>query len=132
MLAKRYMDDILIFSTKNIDVNTTLQRCYTEPLKLEDTQNDTFLETTFKIVDNKIQHWLKNENHLHQTKVWRYAHFHSNMAFKQKKAVLQACLRKVHLAASDNAHRRASAIQKLQEFGKLQYPYKLLWTICTT
>ena len=132
MLAKRYMDDILIFSIKNIDVNTILQRCYTEPLKLEDTQNDTFLETTFKIVDNKIQHWLKNENHPHQTKVWRYAHFHSNMAFKQKKAVLQACLRKVHLAASDNAHRRASAIQKLQEFGKLQYPYKLLWTICTT
>ena len=132
MLAKRYMDDVLIFSIKYLDVNTPLQECYNKPLTLEETKNDTFLETSFKIVNNKIQHWLKNENDHQQHKVWRYAHFHSNMAFKQKKAVLQACLRKVHLAASDNHHRRKSAIQKLQEFGRLQYPYKLLWTLCTT
>ena len=33
--------------------------------------------------------------------------------------------------ASDNGVLYTSAVQKLQEFGRLQYPYKLLWRMCT-
>ena len=75
----------------------------------------------------------KNENQPGQAaKVWRYAHFHSHIAFNQKRAVLKACLQKIHKMASDNRVLYTSAVQKLQEFGRLQYPYKLLWRMCTT
>ena len=54
------------------------------------------------------------------------------MAHNQKKAVLKACLQKLYKMASNNAVLHTSAVQKLQEFGRLEYPYKLLWTLCTT
>ena len=54
------------------------------------------------------------------------------MAFDQKKAVLKACLKKVHNMASDNASLYMSATRKVQEFRNLRYPDKLLWTMCTT
>lgn len=132
--AKRYMDDVIVFSTTDIDTDNLLNTCYHKPLKLEDARNDTFLETTFRIEHgNKIQHWLKNDNVPGEPqKTWRYAHFHSYMAFNQKKAVIKACLRKVHYMASNNKVLESSAIQKLQEFGILKYPYKVLWSICTT
>ena len=134
IMAKRYMDDIILFSAQQVNAEDMLQTCYHKPLKLEDARNDTFLETTFKIRDGThIQHWLKNDNEPNTPpKVWRYAHFHSYMAFDQKKAVLKACLKKVHHMASDNDSLYMSAIHKVQEFRNLQYPYKLLWTMCTT
>ena len=65
-------------------------------------------------------------------KIWRYAHFHSQMPFQQKKSVLMACLQKVNFMASDNEMLKSSAIQKLREFDRLRYPRKLLWVVCTT
>ena len=131
--AKRYMDDVIIFHTNKFDVQK-IHQCYNAPLKLEDATNDTFLESTFQITGkDKIQYWLKNDNQPGKPpKIWRYAHFHSHMAFNQKKAILKACLQKVHKMASDNETRRISAVHKLVEFGNLEYPYKLLWTMCTT
>ena len=133
-LARRYMDDVLLFSTKDVNTQNLLDECYLPPLKLEDAGSTTFLETSFRITtDNRIVHWLKNENLPNEDpKVWRYAHFHSHTAFKQKRAVLTACLKKVHFMANDNQALKDSAVQKLYEFIRLAYPCKLLWSACTT
>ena len=72
---------------------------YVKPLKLEDGKEGTYLETSFRVKNNRIEHWLKNENET-GTKIWRYSHFHSHGAFGQKRAVLTACLRKVEAMAS--------------------------------
>ena len=108
--------------------------CYLPPLKLEDGGEGTFLETSFRITEtNQIQHWLKNVNVAGAAPVtWRYAHYDSHTNFDQKRAVMMACLRKVHNMASDSAVLRTSAIQKVAEFARLRYPRKLLWTACTT
>ena len=140
-MAKRYMDDILMFyaDTPNFD-NTRFcesfnkSDCYWAPLKLEDGKKDTFLETTFEITEaNTIRHWLKNENEIgKQPKTWRYAHFRSYATFEAKKAVLIAVLKRLHKMASDDKALVPSAIQKLHEFTNLEYPAKLIWTACTT
>ena len=87
------------------------------PLELGDGGDGTFLETSFRIEDNAIRHWLKNVNSPGQPPtVWRYAHFDSHADFTQKRATLMACLRKVHNMASDAAMLRDSAARKLFEF----------------
>ena len=42
-----------------------------------------------------------------------------------------ACLKKVHSMASDKKALRQSAQRKLDEFYTLQYPTKMLWSVCT-
>ena len=108
--------------------------CYLPPLKLEAGKEGTFLETSFEITDeNVVRHWLKNDNAIgEEQRIWRYAHFDSHGEFKQKRAVLMACLQKVQKMASDGYALRMSATQKLAEFSNLQYPRKMLWTACTT
>ena len=139
--AKRFMDDILLIyaDSPNFDSNSfkeafSKSECYPPPLKLEDAKENTFLETSFQIThDNKIHHWLKNENvPTEPAKKWRYAHFNSHNPFMQKRAVFLACLKKVQQMASDTQILKQSAIQKIEEFRKLQYPRKLVWTLCTT
>ena len=39
---------------------------------------------------------------------------------------------RVHLMANNNQTLRDSAVQKLHEFIRLDYPRKLLWSACTT
>ena len=139
-LAKRYMDDLLVFYAENArwdearflrDIGT---ECYLPPLTLEDGAKGTFLETSFEITaGNEIRHWLKNVNETGASPtVWRYAHFDSHGEFTQKRAVLMACLQKVQKMASDYDALRSSAIQKVAEFAALNYPRKMLWTACTT
>ena len=138
--AKRYMDDVLCFyaSSSNWDEERFLadlcSECYLPPLKLEDGGEGTFLETSFRITKtNRIQHWLKNQNTPGEApKVWRYAHFDSHTDFTQKRAVMMACLKKVHNMCSDQRLLRESAVQKMAEFASLRYPRKMLWTACTT
>ena len=133
-MARRYMDDILLFSTKDVDTQSLLDDCYLPPLKLESAGSGTFLETSFANTSgNRITHWQKNDNEVgKEPKIWRYAHFHSHAAFAQKRAVLSACLKKVHSMASDNGVLFDSAIRKLAEFHRLRYPRKMLWAACTT
>lgn len=85
---------ILIFATQGLDTDSLLQTCYHKPLKLEDARQDTFLETTFRIEGGRsIRHWLKNDNMPGKPpSVWRYAHFHSYMAFDQKRAIIYESL----------------------------------------
>ena len=132
--AKRYMDDvILVTSGKEHPAIAALEKCYLDPLKLEDGGTNTFLETTFQIDHNNIRTWLKNDNKLGgPTNKWRYAHFHSHGAFQQKRAVMMACLKKIHKMASDPEALLMSAVTKLHEFIRLAYPEKMLWTACTT
>ena len=52
-------------------------------------QEHTFLESTFKIEDNKFRFWLKKDNTLEQpNKIWRYQRFESATSFEQRRAVL--------------------------------------------
>ena len=107
-------------------------QCYREPLKLEDAKDDTFLETTFKVEDNKFRFWLKNDNTVNNPhKIWRYQHFDSATPFEQKRAVVSAALRKVHSMASDPDALHDSAMQKLAEFARLGYPRGLLRQQCS-
>ena len=58
-------------------------------------------------------------------RIWRYAHFYS-YSLAQKRAVLSACLKKIHRMASDDPALVSSAVQKLAEFRRLCYPRPLL------
>ena len=139
-LARRYMDDVLCFYAQHDNWNEEAflkgigEECYFPPLKLEDGGDGTFLETSFHITKaNRVRHWLKNQNAPgREPKVWRYAHFKSHAPFQQKRSVMMACLKKVHSMASDPHVLRGSAVQKLAEFARLQYPRRLLWSACTT
>jgi predicted GIY-YIG superfamily endonuclease len=139
-VAKRYMDDVICFTAQGGAFDDERFRkdlseeCYLPPLKLVDGGEGTFLETRFEITaDNRIRHWLKNDNLADQpAKVTRYAHYDSHADFAQKRAVLMACLLKVDKMASDDAALVSSAAQKLAEFTRLCYPRKMLWTACTT
>ena len=140
-LAKRYMDDILVFYAEREGFNhekflTEFEesKCYLPPLRLEDGGANTFLETTFEVTpQNTIRHWLKNDNRPgNPPKIWRYAHYASQGTHQQKLAVMMACLIKVQKMASDPLARQHSAIDKLAEFKALSYPRKMLWSACTT
>jgi len=139
-LARRYMDDLLVFYARHSGwdeerfLKDISSHCYLPPLRLEAGREGTFLETSFEITDaNEIRHWLKNDNALGMPpKIWRYAHFDSHGDFGQKRATLMACLSKVQKMASDSDVLRESAIQKVAEFARLNYPRKMLWTACTT
>ena len=65
-------------------------------------------------------------------KIWRYQHYRSHAPFAQKKALVIACLRKVHKMASDREWQLFdSAIDKLREFVNLSYPLNLLRSACS-
>ena len=86
---------------------------YTKPLKLEDGNANTFLETRFEVTENKINFWLKNDNE-EETKIWRYNHFHSHTSFVQKRATLTACLKKTENMASNKEVFKLSALNKIR------------------
>ena len=137
--AARFMDDILMFVRRSEQwdherflADFVRSECYHPPLKLEDAKDDTFLETTFEVKGSSIRHWLKNENARDApTKVWRYQHFASHSSFEQKRATVMACLKKVNRMASDAPALYDSALQKLEEFRRLQYPVPVLRGVCT-
>ena len=137
--AKRFMDDVIMLYVKTpawdserFVADFERSECYMEPLKLEAGKAGTFLETSFEVQAGQLRHWLKNDN-LRGTepKVWRYQHFQSHMAFRQKRATLTACLRKVDKMASDPMALRNSALDKLAEFKRLGYPDGMLWAACS-
>ena len=97
--------------------------CYWDPLKLEPASEGTFLETAFACNGSTITHRLKNQNEAAgEQKVWRYQHFKSYGGYAEKRAVLFASLRKVHAMASDEDQVKRSALAKLREFERLEYP----------
>ena len=99
---------------------------------LEDGTQNTFLETTFEIRNNRFRWWLKNDNMAGQNPTkWRYQHWSTHTPYLQKRALLTACLRKVGKMASDSDALYASAIQKLAEFIRLKYPRNVLRACCT-
>ena len=108
----------------------TRSDCYWPPLKLEDAREATFLETTFELSsDGTLAYWLKNDN-THDKRIWRYQHFRSHGPIAQKRALLVACLRKVHKFASDAQQLYNSAKAKLDEFIQLHYPAWLINKAC--
>ena len=134
--AKRYMDDILLVYAENRSwdharflTDWVRSECYMPPLSLEDAKEGTFLETTFEITAaNTIRRWLKNEAKTGES--WKYAHYNSHSSRTQKRAVLVACLRKIHLMANDVGGLYFSAIRKLKEFENLEYPVGMLRNAC--
>ena len=136
--VKRFMDDILCIYAKAPEwkydefINDFCKsEVYVEPLKLEDGKEATFLETRFKIEQDKISFWLKNENEK-EKKIWRYNHFHSHGSFKQKRATLTACLKKTEKMASNKHVFIDSACNKIKEFQDLAYPKSILKGACTS
>ena len=77
---------------------------------------------------NTIRRWLKNEAKTGES--WKYAHYKSHSSRTQKRAVLVACLRKIHLMANDVGGLYFSAIKKLKEFENLDYPVGMLRNAC--
>ena len=99
-------------------------------VELEDGGEDTFLETRFKIGENNsLRMWLKNDNEK-GTEIWRYQNFASYGKYQQKKAVMQAALRKVHHMASDQGMLYKSAQDKLREFTRAGYPKGVRRYVC--
>jgi hypothetical protein len=137
--AKRYMDDIIMFWAENPTWNSEQfisdfekSTCYFPPLELEAGRQNTFLETTIAVKsDGELRHWLKNDNAEGHKKIWRYQHFGSHAPYLQKRAVLTACLKKVHQHASDKDALIQSAFCKLREFEQLLYPRHMLKAACT-
>ena len=134
---ERYMDDILLSYVKSPawdyeKFTTDFQtECYHEPLLLEAGSGGTFLESSFQLTNGKFQYWLKNENRLgFEPRVWRYQHYNSYGPFMRKRATLMATLRKVHKMTNSRECLRSSAIQKLAEFHRLEYPLGLLRVAC--
>ena len=136
--AGRYMDDIIMLYTKapwwdheRFLSDFERSECYMKPLKLEDSKPDTFLETSFKIDGNRVEHWLKNDNKCgEQPKVWRYQTYASYVPFARKKANLLASLGKVERMANTKAQLIPSAKAKLWEFERLGYPRGLRRLAC--
>jgi len=105
--------------------------CYMQPLKLEDSKPDTFLETSFEIKGNRVDHWLKNDNkHGEEPRIWRYQTYASYVPFARKKANLLASLTKVERMANTQAQLMQSAKAKLWEFERLGYPRGLRRLAC--
>ena len=97
-----------------------------------DAKEDTFLETTFEVKENRFRHWLKNDNTTERPHtIWRYQHFASATSFQQKRAVIMACTQKIQRMASDKKAIYDSAVQKLAEFARLKYPISVLRGVCT-
>ena len=126
------MDDILCFHTDKIrGMEEVLQGIYKKPLKLEDGTPNTFLETTFSLVDGGYSYWLKNLNVPGQPcQVWRYAHYNSYGTPKSKIGVFKATLQKLWKMASNADVLTSSALQKIYEFQQLQYPPRVIWQVC--
>ena len=103
--------------------------CYMPPLRLEEANDGTFLETSFEVQHGRINYRLKNTN-TRSKEVWRYHSFDSYATFGQKKSTMIAALKKVDYFASDNSERMVSAIHKLREFKNLDYPNALRREVC--
>ena len=136
--ARRFMDDILMVYVKSANwdherfiSNFVRSECYHDPLKLEDGRSGTFLETTFEWTEGKFRHWLKNDNRAGEApRIWRYTDFRSHGPYVQKRALITMMMRKVHQMASDKEALVTSALQKLSEFQRLNYPEGLLTGVC--
>ena len=71
---------------------------YWPPLELEDGSAGTFLETSFEVSREGVTHWLKNVNAgCVETRMWRYQDWRSSAPYTQKRAMVLACLNKVHV-----------------------------------
>ena len=134
-MAKRYMDDILCFYNKSDDWDykafiSDFERseCYMSPLHLEDANQHTFLETSFSINPGTIDQKQKNENDPFYC--WKFTHFRSHMAYKQKRAVLITALKKAYDLASSPEMIIYGALKKISEFERLGYPNAMIRFVC--
>ena len=127
--AGRYMDDVILvckhertWDYKGFQAALTNQ-CYISPLHLEPSKEGVFLETEFEVLQNKINHRLKNDNKdAFHPKIWRYQHFNSYAPFIRKRAVIMAALNKVQFHASSRYQCTLSGILKVREFMAAGYP----------
>ena len=92
------------------------------PLRLEEADDGTFLETSFDIAHGVMRYRLKNVNAGGEKKMWRYHSFDSYTTTEQKRSTMLATLKKVDFMASDEIERFYSAVDKLREFEALGYP----------
>ena len=135
--AKRYMDDILLFSShshlwdrKRFISEFQRSECYWKPLRLEPSEPGKFLETSFFKEGNQVRFRLKNDNES-ASKVWRYHDYRSRLDYTTKRATIKCALRKANDMASDAEQLFISARAKCEEFLDLGYPSGILRHMCT-
>ena len=100
------------------------------PLRLEEADDGTFLETSFDIAHGVMRYRLKNVNAGGEKKMWRYHSFDSYTTTEQKRSTMLATLKKVDFMASDEIERFYSAVDKLREFEALGYPANMRRGAC--
>ena len=132
--AMRFMDDIFVRYREGGDVLQRLKAdCYLPPLKLEEAEQETFLETTLvPLPTGGLAHRLKNkiEGCTEGQQIWRYHRYDSYCPYLQKFGVLMGTLRKVADMASDREQLEFSGHEKLREFELLGYPKRVLRMAC--
>ena len=126
MLFTNLSDD---FDHKKFLEDFKESKCYWPPLKLEDADQNKFLETTLQLQHGTVAYRLKNDNE-QERKVWRYHHYRSRLDYTTKRATMMATLRKVHLMASDGKQLLHSILAKCKEFYDLEYPPGILRHMC--
>jgi hypothetical protein len=134
-LAKRYMDDVLIFMKKhnwdrgNFEENFKNQ-VYDTPLCLKESEEGIFLESFFKIKGDYIFYRIKNANENGERNVWRYQHAQSYMPLQLKISLIVMTLKKVDALAGQKSELYMSGKQKLEEFKKLGYGPEMRQHVC--
>jgi hypothetical protein len=128
------MDDILVIAAENPrweynQLEGSLSACDDDPLKLEKGKDGIFLETKLFCEGNRIHFRLKNDNET-ETKIWRYQHYKSHGSNTTKNAVLKGCLQKVQRMASNRLQLHQSALAKIAEFHRLEYPWNSINGAC--
>ena len=133
----RYMDDILLFLSKSPKWNCdaflkdfTRSECYWHPLKLIETNDGHFLETSFQKTGTHVSYRLKNVNET-KVNVWRYHHYQSRLDYVSKRATILSTLRKTHKMSSDSAQNLLALEAKCREFLLLGYPKGIIKYMCS-
>ena len=135
-MARRYMDDVLLlmrrygWDKQRFYDEFKRSECYMPPLRLEEADDGTFLETSFDIAHGVMRYRLKNVNAGGEKKMWRYHSFDSYTTTEQKRSTMLATLKKVDFMASDEIERFYSAVDKLREFEALGYPANMRRGAC--
>ena len=101
------------------------------PICLEEAAEGTFLETTFRVEEDRVRFRIKNGNAGGVRKVWLYHAWDSYVPEQQKRSTMVSTLKKVDCMASDDAELFESAVDKLREFADLGYPARMRRKACS-
>ena len=135
-MGARFMDDILMFMSNSPrwdahQFRTDFERseCYWQPLRLEASDPERFLENTLVFTGARLAYRLKNDNE-QECMIWRYHDYRSRRDYSTKRAIISGALTKVAQMCSDDTQLYISGLAKCEEFCRLHYPRGILKYLC--